>query len=430
MPSSPTNVSCQQKTYKRLKGSNAAWVQMGYRDWPLSLTLSSEGKVSPADSPKPGPGQYKVTPYRVWKKNIVLGRNTEAIVEGYDATYEYRSVVPGAFGYQIYLDALLSVEPAITSNIGNYYDRALAKAYAKLGTSAAAIGETLGEFRETLKMIKDPFKALSEFLASGRTVTKGQLIQELRLYIKNDYKTYVKNGRVYRGRAAFDAASATWLEVRYGLLPLIYTMQDVMEMVHKKVKAFDPNAIKSVKGNLLTSAEFGTPSKSYGYFSNLLTTKMEGKGTDTIRAHASVQYKMSSANTFLAQLGLAPQFAPELAWELTRLSFVVDWWFDIGTWLGTLRATPNIVVLGNTVSIKVERKIEVIGSSSLGLFIPKKNYDWGVVCTQHYKYFDRVVNRNLPLLPLWKLDFKSWLHVVDAASLIIQGALKLLRIKN
>jgi len=46
-------------------------------------------------------------------------------------------------------------------------------------------------------------------------------------------------------------------------------------------------------------------------------------------------------------------------WELTTLSFVVDWLVSIGPWLGTLRVNPACEILGNTVGVKVESEFTI-----------------------------------------------------------------------
>lgn len=81
---------------------------------------------------------------------------------------------------------------------------------------------------------------------------------------------------------------------------------------------------------------------------------------DTYTSTSSVQYRQTEEQSRLDALGLTPRFLPEVAWELTRLSFVVDWLYSIGPWLATLRINPGVTTLGNTSGFKHQRRMKLL----------------------------------------------------------------------
>jgi hypothetical protein len=117
-----------------------------------------------------------------------------------------------------------------------------------------------------------------------------------------------------------DAAANTWLELRYGLRPLVSLVQDVIDRVsEKRADILDPSKIRTAKSQLMfrffdkNIAEHTVGS----YYRFLATSDVE----DTIKVNASVQYKQTALPGTLDSLGLTPRFLPEVAWELTRLSY-------------------------------------------------------------------------------------------------------------
>jgi hypothetical protein len=144
--------------------------------------------------------------------------------------------------------------------------------------------------------------------------------------------------------------------------------------------------------------------------------------TDKVACNASVQYRQVADRPVSEVLGLAPQYLPELAWELTHLSFVVDWWFDVGTWLKTLRLNPSFEVLGNTVGTKIERNVTLHAKyryPNSGEPLEPFGYfgAWG------QEKYTRVVNQHLPNFPLLTLHFPGLAESADYVALILQPVL-------
>jgi hypothetical protein len=334
---------------------------------------------------------------------------------------EYRFDCTGNFGGD-WIEQMFGA-PALTAHSGRIQDDTLQKAYSKLGKNEVGIGESIGEIRETLNTLIHPFKSLRDLL-TGNGHRKLGVLNQLTRYLKTGTWRSSKGGGMLDGKRAAKAAANSWLELRYGLMPLVYTIQDSIDLANRQmVDAGYLTRIHSCKANGTENVPFSF-SGPEPLITSWIWARLDINSVDEISSHASVQFKLSSLPTMADLLGLSPKFLPELMWELTRLSFVVDWWFDVGQWLGAMRFTPQLTVLGNTSSIKIKRSITVSAKLGTQLFPGGTVEDQGPCTFEVYEWFDREVDRDLPLLPTLNLKFDSYLHTVDALALILQPLLK------
>lgn len=396
------------------------------RTTPVNTSVSlTDDKVS-VTSGGFTPGVYRVTPYTVYREDIGVNHVawSDQSPDGgglYTATSRLTGNIGPYLGYRS-----VNILPSISSNFSNYPDRVIQKAYGKLGKSEAGLGETLGEIRETLNLLRHPFKGLRDFLYDANYRRLG-LWNTLSHYAKTGLWKE-RGGRSLRGVDAAKIAADTWLEFRYGLMPLVYTVQDLVDLVNKKMQTLDPNRILTKRASIKVETPISF-SLAPTFIAQLGDTELSCSvfGTDQMRFNASVQYRLSGLPSMFDLLGLSPKYLPETAWELTKLSFVVDWWFDVGAWLGALRFDPVYTVLGNTVGKRVSRRVSTnVFTSCAGIsFAPKTNR--GTVFSYQQEYYSREINRSLPSLPLFKPEFNSTKHAVDALALILQPILGKLR---
>jgi hypothetical protein len=284
----------------------------------------------------------------------------------------------------------------------DYEQLALQKAYGKLRSADLDLGEDLGEIRETIQMLKDPLSGLRKFLLDDRSRNLRLLLAFKR---KDVRELKLLTGRT--GEAAFESFASTWLELRYGLRPLIKLVQNVIERVRdKNVEVLDPDRIRSVRTRL-TFGPIETMAWSQATYGGVANIRSKFLVEDTYYASASVQYKQTSEQGYLDALGLTPRFLPETAWALTGCSFVADWIFSIGPWLATLRINPDITVLGNTTGFKHHRKVSVI-TTQMGTTNTYPNVPWTTLKDVHppgadacivTEKYDRRVNVDLSYLP-------------------------------
>jgi hypothetical protein len=298
------------------------------------------------------PGVYRVNPYSVSRGNTDAGGSKVTTVNSryyYGDLQTFVASSEGGFTLDLLSQARASCALPSTDSYGQL---ALQKAKSKVATADLELGETVGEFGQTVALLKDPLSSLRKFLMDDRSRNFRLLLALMR----GDKRQVSRlSGRT--GKASIDAMANTWVELRYGLRPLVMLVQDVIERVNRdRDRLFDPNKIRSARSTMIFTEKHMAPVGALcGYH------RFSGTGwvEDEIKATASIQYLMSQELGFMDALGLTPRFLPEVAWQLSNCSFVVDWIFSIGPWLGTLRVNPNVVILGNTVGIKVKRNISL-----------------------------------------------------------------------
>lgn len=300
------------------------------------------------------PGTYRVNPFSVYGGRVhvdTAGFTAEYVEPWFGDVYRWQTSASSHAVLHLINQAKSGVALPGTAT---YQQLALQKAKGKVGNADLALGESLGELKETVDLIRDPLSALKKFLVDDKS-------RNLRLLIalKQLDKRQVSKLLGRTGKASIEAMTGTWLELRYGLRPLVMLVQDCIEKIcEKQYAVFDPNKIRSAKSTL-EFEEFNSHLCSIiaGY------TQLQGtaKVADKIRVNASIQYRQSKPLSVLDQLGLTPRHLPEIAWELTKLSFVWDWIISIGPWLASLRVTPDVEILGNTIGVKVDRVITMLG---------------------------------------------------------------------
>lgn len=143
--------------------------------------------------------------------------------------------------------------------------------------------------------------------------------------------------RYLTGPGASKKAAEIWLEFRYGIRPLIYSVESSLKVLQGLGKT--STYVDARKQKVITR-----PSP----------LNRNIKENLTLRCLVRRQYKYSD---LIGELGSKFISADPIvtAWELTALSFVVDWVFDIGSFLSAIGTfTPLSFQQNATFSIKAE----------------------------------------------------------------------------
>jgi hypothetical protein len=143
-------------------------------------------------------------------------------------------------------------------------------------------------------------------------------------------------------RAFAQAVSSGWLRYRYGVMPTLYSLQDAVETFNRAQRTYAFGRDKATDGDSLTSMSTTDTGAEIISVTETLTYDR--------------QYRGFSHATF-GVLSDSYRFDPlTTAYELATLSFVLDWFLDIGTWLeaispfaaGTTTAIMGSVQLTST----------------------------------------------------------------------------------
>lgn len=363
--------------------------------WSYDLTLQNREQIldwTPVGRYKPG--QFKIT--EVQRQRILTKASPISGVLKYDAgsvpgmklSGDY--IHPLVFYYSGYSDYFLGPYLASKQEIDNLGMLALSKAKAP----DVGVGETLAEAGASLRMLLSPMSGLAALL---RKI----------LYV---------NPKSLSLRPLKDASSA-WLEARYGWIPLYETAKAVVDglPVYKLNYLFDSHA----EGKSKTSTIIG-PYWIRPVWGNVTTILVDGIEEVEVKRRFQAYFRVLDPDLFAAtRTGTGVFSVPGLLWELAPLSFVLDWWLNVGDWIYALMPNPSIQLLGCTFSTRKK-----VSQFSFARSIMHANSGYTTDCTGSFQCIQDAYLREIVLppstVPKLDLNLNSIKHVIDALSLIIQ----------
>lgn len=200
------------------------------------------------------------------------------------------------------------IVPDVSQNMIN---RATTEALNNLNSNKSNVLAVLAEAKQSINLIAD---IVSRIIRSILLIRKGKWGQAAR----------VVSGAKVRGRDT--RASRAWLTYQYALRPAMY---DIMGIVDALQQSIPKNPL--VSGRRYISSSYGLPTQPAHY----KLWQIEGKCE--VGAEVCIYASINNLDTyFLNQLALFNPFL--LGWELTTLSFVIDWLIPIGNTLEALTA--------------------------------------------------------------------------------------------
>jgi hypothetical protein len=231
------------------------------------------------------------------------------------------------------------VDSRITTELDFLTNKARAKMVDQLGASAA-IGETIGEYKQLQGMLGTKFGAIAgslkqlsrgnlagAILALGQPVSTGLGSRLLKKYKGNPIaarrtRRRVK-ARVYTPTvtsfAPFSAASKVWLELHFGWAPLVQDIYAIIDLLTSP----------TLKGVATGKASKTVPwSHNQTSYPGGARYSYQGVHTTRYRVLCQTDWEVHNPNLFLAnRLGLVN--AASIAWNLVPLSFLIDWFASV-----------------------------------------------------------------------------------------------------
>lgn len=203
----------------------------------------------------------------------------------------------------IMLDVIKYSQTSVNSEL-------VTKVVAEANSATFDIATEIGEMPETVKMILN-------FVMEGI---------KLLLRAKREVKQKLSSGM-----ATKDAASL-WMGYRYGVMPLVYSINDGLDFLEMENRKF-----QSFRGRL------DIPFEKFSARGYECTSAPDTQH----RVFLKYGYDLESSVHQGLKINLAAT-----AWELVPLSFVFDWFFQVGDYLTAFFTPGNVNQIGCTYSYK------------------------------------------------------------------------------
>lgn len=244
----------------------------------------------------------------------------------------------------------------------------------------ASVGENLAELGQTAEMVVGRFNQIRDFTAAVRGKRYQQAAEILLMKEQPRKVTPIK------------AAADNWLEYWYGVRPLIGDIYSGIEILSDNVPSRHITA--SAKDTDVRWDQGVTAKHSAN---QVFSGKM------SVRYGAYVQ--VTNPNTYLLnRLGLLNPV--QLGWQVTKYSLVVDWFYNVEQYLGTMTDFVGL-------SLSQAYTTQAITGGTL---VETWN-DYGWRTSANYARVDRTVGISTPAL-----GFKGW-KPFSAGKLAAAGAL-------
>lgn len=327
--------------------------------------------------------------------------------------------------------SLISVDPAMASYL-------LQRAYSRMSSAEYDFGVTVGEVAETAALIAKPLGGIAKLSSLAFAGLSFVRKEGARVAVQVAKNATAKQLRVIRATTSpnpfnpslrfLDESANHWLAYKFGVLPLVDDIGKVLEFKEQGVHRATGLRVAKAKGMKLdnTTSSLLKDSWTYSYFiyDAFLIKRVIEQHSCGLYFRNKVESELVN---FMETVGFAPWQLPSLAYELIPLSFVVDRFIDIKSFVrGNLGSLSK-----DTFGSYCTRKIQTTYSASLS------NLRWGnysnvAKCTSSasldavaiMSQMARSVNLNRPnfpvINPLWRQQLTA-----DATNLsLIWGRLR------
>lgn len=201
-----------------------------------------------------------------------------------------------------------------------YIDWAL-KARIKIKANSVGYAETIGEYKEAISYLTGGASILKRAYTAVKWLWKSR--RHRKLWFKRFRKTGLL-GEHLSGVKKFDFYDVvgTYLAIQFGITPIISQLQDSLTSYQ----------INRGKGKRMVVSTGQTVTKTTnGLVSGTSVVKLRESKRVVLYIHFRTLPEINSGNL------------AEALWAGTRLSFIVDWFYNIGEYLSSLDALSDVV---------------------------------------------------------------------------------------
>lgn len=287
------------------------------------FNFSGFGRNRPKEKDVPTPGEYVKWRY-VGMRALSDMIQTSGVNPG---VYNDIKILQGSWLNFQTADSIVGLGPIHRADV---YNDALSRIYEKLKDSELNLAVSLGEYKETAKMIASAFNSMGQVIKIARQVRR-DITQPSKL------RKLLRKGETLHDLMHNPslAISRAWLGYKYGWLPLY---NDVYNALHHTTQTYRTISVKARRRKHDTTYGTRKSLNLWGPFYVNEYSQVERDSQCEIRFNCTVSNQAAFELTRITSLNPLT-----IAWELTPFSFVVDWFFDVG---GYLQAQENALGLG------------------------------------------------------------------------------------
>nr|QIS88028.1 MAG: hypothetical protein [Riiser virus] len=265
-------------------------------------------------------GEIKMTPYRVGYRESSFRESTVhcrrvIFYHRYDSdTWQYDTEVATA-SVRFGMEALNDLPPTTpTENYGGIHLNEVASTRAELRnavrselastydvlTELAEMGETIHFLVTAVKKAARPLQTIAELSKNAR--------------------------RKGASKEAHSTVTQKWMEYRYAIGPLLYSIADIQKLLEEK-------------DNIYTTARKSSTVVTQGISADVLRSVRQTQvciitqGGVNLRACGKTRYTAEGLARLADQISFNPL---KTSWELIPYSFVIDWVLNVGDWLESI----------------------------------------------------------------------------------------------
>lgn len=329
--------------YKSLPVNNQPlWVNRGHNHAILLSDFSAyTATVTPVLNPTLSLSQVKQSAQRGWYVMDAGGKRVESPARlggrpGYDIFIEYRlqyiESITAAGATEVTHDMAVSLVDSVNPLCGAFSTGMITSALAEANQGTYDLLTDLAELPETVRWMYD-------LLDQARRATSAAADKEIR------YKQMFKK-KILTAVQLADALASVWMQYRYAIMPIVYSLQDIEKTFGQYSRVF-----KTTRGIEREDEEFDETMQNL-VWRGLTCGSYVGEHKHRIFLKRNYD-PVTLLDGFLKNISLNPITT---AWELVPLSFVVDWFVNIGDVLAAYTGPSLHIGEGCTYSIQRDLK--------------------------------------------------------------------------
>lgn len=281
------------------------------------------------------------------------------------------SAVTRGFPPLVGLDVNPWAEEKVREAVAELEGEAVTESFARVGSPDVAVLTELAELKETLAFLSSPVRAMVKLTRRFRrhldVVSRMELVYQRRLAKWQSLPARVRARREQPkppklptfkvGKWEGKDIPSAWLAYRYGIMPLIYTFQDVEALIKKRVEgtAIRATARSKKGGSVDLSETYGTHHLEWRGTTYQYDQVKSGGCSVTVRA--GVLYNVDAS--LMTQLGVQWNRVPMALYEAIPLSFVSDWFHNGAEVYDALTAEfRSKGILGSWVTTRIDFDVQ------------------------------------------------------------------------